>query len=355
VIDLEFLCQLCLASGTSGHELAVQRVVAERLRAHVPAARIELDTLGNLMATIGADQPDAVRILLAAHADQIGAIVTGADERGFVQIGAAGFIDAELLPGRFVVVHTSAGPRDAVVGRLPNDFIREQDRGKVVQFEDLWLDVGAESREAALAAVQIGDPVTFGPHFSEISPGRYASPALDNRAGVYAAFRALESLAEDCEGICVTAAATVGEETSFLGARRLTRELHPQFIIVVDVMWASDHPSITPQRAGGDVRLGRGPTVCRGAGANEDLGALIRDEAAKEGVPVQARAAAGETLTDADELAATPDAATALIGIPLRYMHTAAEVVSGDDVENSVRLLTAVARRLAQRQRPLEM
>jgi tetrahedral aminopeptidase len=140
--------------------------------------------------------------------------------------------------------------------------------------------------------------------------------------------------------------ATTGEETSFLGARALAASLRPGVVVVVDVIWASDHPRVDARLVGGTVRLGAGPVLNRGGGMSERLLELARAAAADAGIPLQMRAVAGATLSDADELLPIPGAETLAVSIPLRYMHSPHEVVSGEDVELTARLVAAVVERL---------
>lgn len=364
-LDVGFLRDLCLASGASGYEAPVGRLIAARIRHTMPRGEIASDTVGNFTVTLADEGVGGHRVLLAAHADQIGAVVSGADEHGFVWLQPSGLLDASLLPGHLVSVQTATGPLDAVVGRVPGDFLRDGDSAKL-GFDDLWLDIGAKTQEEALSLVAIGDPVTFTPSFVRLARDGLASQALDDRAGVYAIFRGLELWsagphARDTESVTargtgsdtqgqgglhrgaphVTAVATTGEETTFLGARALATSLRPDIIVVVDVIWASDHPHVDGRKLGGDIRLGAGPVLNRGAGLSERLVRLVRTAAERARIPLQLRAVPGSTLSDADELLATPGAETIAFGIPLRYMHAPCEVVDGNDVEHTAELIAA--------------
>ena len=342
-LDLDFFRDLCLAPGPSGYEEPVQKVVAQRAKAY---AEIETDALGNVLAHVGGDA--APHVLIAAHADQIGAVVASVDENGFLFLEKIGYLEPDLLPGKSVVVWSAAGPVEAVSGHKPWYAIQHETPDKKPSTIDKhWLDIGAQSREEALSLVAIGDPVTFAPRFAALAGGRYASPAIDDRAGVYVALRALELAAAQPPAARLTAVSTVGEETVFLGARSLATAMRPDVVVAVDVTFASDHPSVGPKELRGRVDLGAGPVLERGSFLNKRLFGLALEVAAAEGIPVQVHAAGGETLTDADELMVAASAATMLVSVPLRYMHSPAEVVHGDDIEATARLLTALCRRLA--------
>jgi putative aminopeptidase FrvX len=346
-LDLDFFRDLCLAPGPSGYEEPVQKVVAQRAKAY---ARVEGDVLGNALAHVGGDGPP--HVMIAAHADQIGAVVASVDEHGFLSLDKIGYLEPDLLPGKSLVVWSAKGPVEAVAGHRPWYAVQhETPEKRPSTIDQHWLDVGASSREEALSSVAIGDPVTFAPRFATLAGGRYASPAIDDRAGVYVALRTLE-LAGQPTAARLTAAATVGEETIFVGARSLAAALRPDVVIAVDVTFASDHPSVGPKELRGRVDLGAGPVLERGSFLNKRLFGLAAEVAAAEGIPVQVHAAGGETLTDADELMVAASAATMLVSVPVRYMHSPAEVVQGDDIEATARLLAALCRRLAEDYRP---
>lgn len=347
-LDLDFFRDLCLAPGPSGYEEPVQQVVARHARAY---AEVETDALGNVLAHVGGDAPP--HVLIAAHADQIGAVVTSVDEHGFLFLDKIGLLEPDLLPGKSLVVSTAAGPVEAVAGHKPWLVVKhETGEKKPSTIDQQWLDIGAKSQEEALALVAIGDPVTFAPRFAALAGGRYASPAVDDRAGVYAAFRTLELTGAQPSAARLTAAATVGEETVFLGARSLAMAMRPDVVIALDVTFASDHPSVGPKELYGRVDLGAGPVLERGTFLNKRLFDLAREVAGAESIPVQVHAAGNETFTDADELAVAATAATMLVSVPVRYMHSPAEVVHGDDIEATARLVTALCRRLAEDYRP---
>ena len=250
-IDLDFLRELCSAPAPSGFEAPVQEVFRRRL---ADVADVDGDPLGNVWAdTAGAGEP---HIVLAAHADQIGLIVTYIDEQGFVTFDKIGGVDAQLLPGRSVLVHSAGGAVPGVVGRRPSHKMSAKERAKAPELCDQWLDIGATSRDDAFTMVQIGDPITFPAAFLPLANGRFASPAFDNRAGVYVCARGLEHYAADPATARLTALATVHEETTFMGAKAIAARWQPDVVIVVDVDFASDDPGMDAKKLGGEVRLG---------------------------------------------------------------------------------------------------
>ena len=341
--DVELLRSLCLAPGPTGFEAPAQEVVRRRL---APLGEVKADPLGDIWLDVG--PAGGPQVVVTAHADQIGLIVTFVDEHGYVSFDKIGGVDAQLLPGRNLVVHGPGGPVNGVVGRRPSHKMTSEERAKAPDLHEQWLDLGAASRDEALELVQIGDPITFPAVFLPLANGRYASPALDNRAGVYACVRALEHYAAAPAAAKLTALATVHEETTFMGAKAMALRWQPDVVIVVDVDFASDDPGMDAKKLGGEVKLGAGPVLHRGAASNQALLALAREVAAAEGIPVQVKALPGRTSTDAEELMASGQAATLSFSIPVRNMHSAFEVMQPDDAEAGALLAAAVTRRVAE-------
>lgn len=341
--DLDLLRDLCAAPAPTGFEAPVQ----DRVRARLAAlAEAQGDPLGNVWATVTGQ--GAPHVVVTAHADQIGLIVTYVDEKGFVSFDKIGGVDPQLLPGRNLIVHDAKGPVHGVVGRKPSHKMSKEERTKAPDLADQWLDLGCSTREEALDLVQIGDPITFPANFLQLAGGRYASPAFDNRAGVYVCLRALEHYAGAKAAADLTGLLTVHEETTFMGAKAMALRWQPDVIIVVDVDFASDDPGLDAKKLGGEVRLGAGPVIHRGAAGNLALTDLAIRVAKDEGIPVQVKAMPGNTSTDAEELMAAGTAATLSFSIPVRNMHSAFEVMQPDDAEAGALLAAAVTRRVAQ-------
>ena len=340
-LDREFLRELCLCPSPSGFEGAVQDVLRRRLSGVVET---EADAIGNLWAGVGpAEGPSLVAV---AHADQIGLIVTQIDEAGFVRFDAVGWLDQQLLPGHTVLVHGRGGPVRGVVGRPPTHVVPETERGKAVPIREQYIDVGARTRAEAMERLAVGDPITFEQRFDELSPGRIAALALDDRAGVYAVFRALEMCRQAGGATRLTAVSSAHEETTCMGAKALAHWLRPDCVVVVDGDFASDHPGVEACLLGGEIYMGRGPILGLGTSTNRRLTELALDVAREQGIAVQTKAYAGRLLTDAQEMAAAGGAASLALSIPMRYVHSAAEVADEADIENTALLIAALAKRL---------
>jgi len=341
--DFDLLRDLCAAPAPTGFEAPVQEIVRRRL---APIAAVQGDPLGNVWCEV---VPQGVpHVVVTAHSDQIGLIVTYVDEHGYVSFDGIGGIDAQLLPGRHLIIHSATGRVNGVVGRKPSHKMSKDERAKAPDIDEQWLDVGAATRDEALALVQVGDPITFPAQFVPLANERYASPAFDNRAGVYVCVRALEHYAAAPAAARLTALTTVHEETTFMGARAMAVRWQPDVIIVVDVDFASDDPGMDAKKLGGEVKLGAGPVIHRGAASNHALVELAREVAAAEGIPVQIKAMPGATSTDAQEFMSSGQAATLSFSLPVRNMHSAAEVMQPGDAEAGALLAAGVVRRLAE-------
>jgi len=342
-LDLDFLRELCLCPAPSGFEGAVQAVVRRRLDR---VAETHTDPLGNLWAGTGPEAgPD---VLAVAHADQIGMIVTHVDEAGYLRVDVIGWLDQQLLPGHTVLVHAAGGPVRGVVGRPPTHIVPETERGKAAPIKDQFVDIGAHDRAEALSCVAVGDPVTFDQGFDELTTGRFASIALDDRAGVYAVVHGLELYAQTGGKAHLTAVSSAHEETTYMGAKALGRRLHPDIVLIVDGTFTSDYPGVDAVRMGGEVKLGSGPVLGLGTTTNRKLTSLALEVAADEGIAVQTKAYAGALLTDAEELAAAGEAASLALSIPMRYVHSAAEVADASDIEATAKLIAALTGRLGE-------
>jgi putative aminopeptidase FrvX len=341
--DRAFLKALLAAPGPTGFEGPAQEVVKNHVKGF---AAVGADPLGNVWADV---EPEGrPQVVVTGHVDQIGLIVTHVDEHGFVSVEKVGGVDPPLLPGRNLFIHDARGVVEGVVGRKPTHLMKPEERDKTAPINEQWMDVGAASRDEALELVAVGDPVTFAAHVVEFKKGTIASPGCDNRAGVYVAYRALEHYSQAPGAARLTALSTAHEETTFMGARAMAHRWQPDVIIVVDVLFASDHPGMEPNKIGGEVKLGGGPILQRGAGSNHVLLQLARDVAAAEGIDVQIIAVPGRTSTDAEELMAAGECALLSLSIPLRYMHSPFEVIDPEDAEAGARLVAALTRKLGE-------
>jgi putative aminopeptidase FrvX len=333
--SLSFLKNLLLAPSPSGFERPVQDVVRSWARAH--ADDVRTDRHGNVMAILHASgQP---RIMLAGHCDQIGLMVQHIDENGFLYVQPIGGWDMQILLGQHLTVWTREEPVAAVVSRRAPHLLTNEDRNKVPQFTDVWLDIGVKDRKEAEALVTLGDPVTLQLGYRELRNNLVSAPGLDDKVGVWTVMEALRLLHGRPLQAAVYCVSTVQEEVGLRGATTSAHGIHPTVGVAVDVTHATDTPGNDKKQLG-DTRLGAGPVVFRGPNISPRVFEVLEKTAKDQEIPVQVRGAPRATGTDANVIQLSRDGvATGLIGIPNRYMHSPVEVVCLEDLERSAQLL----------------
>jgi len=342
--SLAFLKKLLDSPGPSSYEALPAR--AWRAEAQGFADGVTADVSGNSFATLNADA--APRVMLAGHIDEIGVMITYLDEDGFLSFDTIGGWDHQVFVGQRVQLLGRDGPVSGVIGKKAIHLMEKEDREKVSKPEDLWIDIGAANRAEAAARVRVGDAGVLSSTVLEFPNGRIVSRSLDNRVGAFVVLEALRRLSRERPVARVTAAATTREEISYTGggARTGARVIEADVAVVVDVTHATDYPGVE-KRKHGEYRLGGGPVIARGAAINPVVVDLLIAAAEAEGIPYMLEAAPRGTSTDADNIfTALKGVATALVSVPLRYMHSPNEMVVLEDLDRTARLLAAVARRV---------
>jgi len=333
--SLSFLRELVELPSPSGFEQPAQRLIRKRLDEF--ADRVWTDVHGNVFGVLNEKAP--LRVMLAGHVDEIGLMITHVDKEGFLYFAPVGGIDPALLPGQRVAVHTSAGIVRGVVGKKPIHLMEQKEREQVPKVQDLWLDIGARDEKDARSIVAIGDVATVEGEFRLLRNDVALARGFDDRIGAFVVVEALKGLAKRRLRVAVFAVSTVQEELGLRGARTSAFAIDPHAGIAVDVGFASDFPSADKKQLG-EVKLGEGPLLHRGANINPVLGEHLVSVARKKRIPIQISAEPRATGTDANAIQVNRSgAAAALVSIPNRYMHTPVELVSLKDVDNAVRLL----------------
>jgi endoglucanase len=310
------------------------------------ADELRTDVLGNVIATIRGPA-GTPRLMLAGHCDEIGFMVKYIDERGFLFFAPIGGVDAHLVPGQRVTVHAACGPIPGVVGRRPIHQLETAERDKVMPFKSQFIDVGCADRAAAQALVAIGDPVTFAAGVERLQGSRVTSRAFDDKVGAYVVAQVLREVRRrGDQQATVVGVSTVQEEVGLRGGTASAYGVRPDLGIAVEVGFASDYPDADHKHAG-EIRLGQGPILARGPNINPVLFDLLAATARQEEIPFQVMGIPRATGTDANVMQlARGGVATALISVPLRYMHSPVEVLDLDDLQHMVRLLAALCARI---------
>ncbi len=338
----EFLVDLLNARSPTGHEYEAQAVVDAQVESVVDEYR--KDTMGNRFATVNPGGDPS--ILFAGHIDELGLIITYIDDNGFVYFDTLGGHDKSMISGRRVSILTKNGIVKAVTGKRAIHLMSPDDRKKVPETHEIWIDLGVKNKAEAEALVRIGDSAVYDQSFELIRGSVGVARAFDDKAGAYAVMEAVRRLAKGKLVARVTAAATTQEEIGTRGAMTAAFSENPDFAIAVDVGHATDSPDCDPRKYGKFVQ-GGGPIVCRGPNINPVIFERIVEVAEKNKIPYQIEADPRPTGTDARAIqVAQAGIATGLLSIPLRYMHTPSEMVDLKDIEHTVQLLVAVARSL---------
>lgn len=327
-----FLGDVCAVSGLSGMEGPVAERIAKEFALY--SEDVRTDPLGNALATMG--DPDGPTVLLSAHMDEIGLIATGFDERGGVQFYQVGGVDPRILPGSEVVIHTQGGDLYGVIGAKPPHLA--DGAQKAPKLRDLAVDTGFGL--ATKDRVRIGDGISFKAPLVELGNGRIACKTFDDRACVAALLVAMEELKDVKLNCRAVFCASMAEEVGCRGAQVAGFGVDPDMAVALDVCFAPspgvERHQVVPLDT---VALMRGPylhpAVCK----------RIADAAEALGVKTETEFSARSTGTDADTLQTARDGIpTALISVPLSYMHTTVELISVKTVREAGRLLAGFLR-----------
>ena len=343
----DFLVDLLNARSPTGAEYEAQAVVDQYVENEVDSYR--RDTMGNRFATVNPEGDPS--LLFAGHIDELGLIITYINDQGFVYFDTLGGHDKTMISGRRVSILTKNGIIKAVTGKRAIHLMSAQDRKKVPETHEIWIDLGVKNKEEAEALVGIGDTAVYDQSFELIRGSVGVARAFDDKAGAYAVMEAIRRLTKGKLAARVTAAATTQEEIGTRGAMTAAFSENPDFAIAVDVGHATDSPDCDPRKYG-SFKQGGGPIVCRGPNINPVIFEHIIRAAEKNKIPYQVEADPRPTGTDARAIqVAQSGIATGLLSIPLRYMHTPSEMVDLADIEHTVQLLVAVARSLKKGER----
>ena len=339
----EFLKNLLSTPGPSGNEGAAAK--AWRTEAEKFAVEVRGDKMGNSFATLnGGGTP---KVMLSGHIDEIGLMITHINDEGLLRFQGVGGWDPQVLVGQRVLIQTRNGEVTGVIGKKAIHLMESEERKKVSEIKNLWIDIGAKDGDEAKEKVRVGDVGVIDQELLELPNERIASRSLDNRMGAFVVLEALRLLSEeaglDAE---VVAVASVQEEIGLYGARGAAFGLDPDAAIAVDVTHATDTPGVSKNEHG-DHALGSGPVITRATNLSPIITDGLIAAAEEEGIAYTLEADSRFTSTDADAIQFTrAGIATGLVSIPNRYMHSPNEIVALEDLENCARLIAAYVKGL---------
>jgi len=334
---LEFLQRLMETICPTGYEEDACRVWREE--AETFADRTWTDVHGNGIAVV--NEGGNPRVLLAGHIDEIGLQITHINEQGYLYFVGIGGWDVQILPGQRVRIKTANGVLIGAIGRKAIHMMQPEDRKKVAKMEDLWIDIGAKDFDEAASLVEIGDPAVLDFDMVPLRNDLYVGRGFDDRIGAFIALEAARLVSEMNPRAAVYAVATVQEEIGARGAITSGHGIDPHVGIAIDVSHTTDTPSMQEYKKRiGVNEMGKGPIITRGANANPKLFSYLKQAGDRNDIPYQIHAYPRGTGTDGNVLQLVRQGvATAIIGVPNRYMHSPSEVVHLGDVENCARLI----------------
>lgn len=340
-INKEFLVNLLRQFGPSGYENDASKIWKEYTSNF--AERVFTDFHGNSFAELNPNSD--LRFLLSGHIDEIGFMVSQITEDGFIRFVPIGGWDVQIIQGQRVVIKSSKTGKliPGGIAKKPIHLLKdESERNKVPKVEDLWIDIGATSKEEVEQVISIGDPIILYAEPAELMNNNIMSKSIDNRVGAFVVAEVLRMAKELSLKSHIISVATVQEEIGLRGAYTSAYRANPHIGIAVDVTFVSDDPG-TKESAKiiGEVKVSKGPVITRGPNINPKLFEIHIKVAEKYSIPYQIQPAPRGTGTDANIIQLTREGpATSLISIPTRYLHTPLEICNLNDLDNTVKIIT---------------
>ena len=335
--SLSFLENYINNPSPTGFESGGQKMWLDYIKPYIDTHIV--DTYGTVVGIINPEKK--YKVVIEAHADEISWFVHYITKDGFIYLVRNGGSDHQIAPSKRVNIHTDKGDVDAVFG-WPAIHTRRGGKEEVPKLENIFLDCGARSaKEVKEMGIEVGNVVTYKDTFMIMNKRFFVGRALDNRIGGFMIAEVARLLKENKKklpfGLYITNA--VQEEVGLRGAQMITETIRPNVAIVTDVTHDTHTPMINKIKEG-DCAMEKGPVVTFGPSVQNNLLKLIIDTAKKNKIDIQRAAASRSTGTDTDAFAFnTGGVASALISLPLRYMHTTVETVAQKDVESVIKLI----------------
>lgn len=339
----ENLKKLSNACGVTGREDEVRDLMIKLMKPY--ADKVTVDTFDNVIA-MKKGKKGVKKVMLAAHMDEIGLMVKTINKEGFLQFAKMGGIDDRILLAQKVIVYTKKGPLQGIIGSKPPHIQKEEERKKIVTYDELFIDVGAENRESANSmGVTVGDPVGFDVKYSQIGKDIVMGKAFDNRAGCAAMIETLNQLRDtDCT---IFAVGTVQEEVGLRGAGTAAFGIEPDVALALDVTVAGDVPGV--REFDSSIKMGKGPALTvsdAGIIAQPKVLRWLRETAETAKIPYQIETGLLGT-TDAARISLTRQGIpSGTICIGTRYIHSPVSMMSLTDAENAAKLATAAIKNI---------
>ncbi len=340
------LKKLLMVSGVSGFEKEVAGIMLSELKKYSDSAYI--DDFGNVIAVKGKGKK---KIMIAAHMDEIGLVVKYITKEGFLHFVKMGGISDHVLPTQRVIVKAKKGDVLGIIGTKPPHLQKDDERGKGLKYEDMYIDIGCSSREESEKYVSVGDSVIFEPSAGVLRGDLYYGKSVDDRVGCYALIQAMKQLKSvDAE---VYAVATAQEEVGLKGARTSSFKIAPDFALALDTAVAGGTPHITERdtvlKMGGGVAINMVEASGRGLIVNEKVRDLLIETAKKNKIKYQLDIVEGG-MTDSAMIYMNRDGIlSGTLSVPSRYLHASTGVFDINDVEAATQLTVKVIEQVAKK------
>ncbi len=336
----EFLYAYLNNASPTGFESSGQQLWLDYLKPYVNDYII--DVYGT---AVGVINPKAhYKVVIEGHADEISWFVNYITEDGYIYVKRNGGSDHQIAPSKRVNIHTDKGIVKGVFG-WPAIHVRDAAREEAPSLKNIHIDIGAENKkEVEAMGVHVGCVITFEDELMEMNKKWLVGRALDNRMGGFMIAEVARRLSENKKKLpfCLYIVNSVQEEIGLRGAEMISRRLKPDLAIVTDVTHDTQSPMYNKKESG-NLKAGLGPVVCYGPAVQNNVLKMIIETAQKRKIPFQRQAVSRSTGTDTDSFAYSAEGvASALISLPLKYMHTTVEMVHKDDVENVINLIYEV-------------
>jgi putative aminopeptidase FrvX len=335
-----FLFDLLKTPSPTGFELGGQRVWAKYVRQF--ADRVENDAYGTAWATIKGSAKNPRRVMIEAHADEIGFIIKHITKEGFLRVDRIGGSDTATARGRRLDFIGDKGTVRGIIGNTAIHLRKDNTDEKIPKVHELYVDVGASSDEdVKKLGLRVGHPAVYSDAVEEFGKDRLVGRALDNRLGGFIIAQVLARLAKKKPRSTVIAVNAVQEEIGGYGAKMVAHRLTPDVAIVLDVTHATDTPGIE-HAIHGEVKLGGGPSITHGTCNHPNVMRRIMEVAEKKHIPLQHESSSRYSGTDTDVIFDVKEGIpSGLISYPLRYMHSVVEMCDLADVDRTIDLVTA--------------
>lgn len=346
--SMDFLTRYLNTNAPTGHEAAGQLEWTKYIKPYVD--EIHSDNYGTAYGIIN---PKAeYKVILEAHADEISWYVNYISSDGMIYVIRNGGSDAVIAPSKRVNIHTKKGIVQGVFG-WPAIHVRQGDKDELPKIDTIWIDCGVSSKEEVEElGIHVGCVITYPDEFMVLNENYFVCRALDNRVGGFIIAEVARLIHENKDKIDFGLYFTnsVQEEVGLRGAEMITKTIRPDVAIVTDVTHDTTTPKMNKMKDG-EIKCGSGPVITYAPAVQNNLRELILETAEKKKIPFQRAASSRVTGTDTDAFAySNGGVPSALISLPLRYMHTTVEMVHKNDVENTVKLMYETVKMIKNKQ-----